>query len=111
MKDRTERNSHPGWAVRFEDGSWLAYGHGWHQFTDAFYARLFDSAEKAEEAVKEAAKDWGLDEEYDIIPGWQPVAEQLRHDVAELKHANKFSPDDIFEISMELESILSKLKG
>lgn len=111
MKDRTERNSHPGWAVRFVDGSWLAYGHGWHLFTDAFYAKRFSSAEEAEKAVKEAAEDYIKLDDYDIVPAWEPVAEQLRHEVAELKHANSFSPDDIFEISMELESILSRLKG
>ncbi len=110
MKERAERGRHPGWAVRFADGSWLAYGHGWHLFDDAFYARLFSSAEEAEKAVKEAAGDFIKLDEYDIVPGWEPVCEQLRHDVAELQHANKFSPDDIFDITMDLESILSRLK-
>lgn len=111
MKDRTERNRHPGWAVRFVDGSWLAYGHGWHLFEDAFYARIFSSAQEAEDAVKDAAEDFTKLDDYDIVPAWEPVCEQLRHDVAELKHANTFSPDDIFEITMELDSILARLRG
>lgn len=110
MKDRAKRNSHPGWAVRFVDGSWLAYGHGWHLFDDAFYAKCFSSAQEAEDAVKQAAEDYTKLDEYDIVPAWEPVAEQLRHDVAQLEHANKFSPNDIFEISMDLESILARLK-
>jgi hypothetical protein len=109
MKDRTTRNSHPGWAVQYEDGSWLAYGHGWHQFTDAFYARLYPSEQAARNSAEEAAEDFPGDK-YNIVPGWEPVAEQLRHDVAELKHANTFDPDDIFDITMELESIVSRLK-
>lgn len=105
-----KRNQHPGWAVRFEDGSWQGGGHGWHRFDDAFYAERHETEEDAHYAAKRCQEDYDDKMPYVVIPAWEPLVEVLRHDVDQLKKANTFSPDDIFEITMDLESILSRLK-
>lgn len=105
-----KRGQHPGWAVRFEDGSWQGGGHGYHRFDDAFYAERHETQEAAHYAAKQCQEDYNDQMSYVVISAWEPLAEVLRHDVSQLKHANSFHPDDIFEITMELESILYRLK-
>jgi hypothetical protein len=105
------KQEHPGWALQTKEGDWLAYGHGWHISEDAFYARIFPTQEEAQRELKDMQEDFVGGIECDIVPAWEPACGKLRHEVRVLTAANKFSPDDLFEIRMELESILSRLSG
>ena len=106
-----KRNQHPGWAVRFQDGSWQGGGHGYHRFDDAFYAERHETQADAHYAAKHCQEDYGDTMPYEVIPAWEPLAEVLRLDVSQLEKANKIHPDDILEITMDLESIIYRLKG
>ena len=108
MNEKRERQSHPGWAVKFSDGTWLGGAHGWFRHDDAFFADIFDSKEEAEHYIKVAGfDDTSLNLESEAIPAWEPLCESLRHDVAMLTKANKVTPDNIFELRQELENILA----
>lgn len=110
---KEEKGKFPGWAVKFEDGTWLASAHGLHRFEDASYAKLYDSWEDARYDAEYYRKDYPNDSHvtYDVIPGWEPLCEQLRSEVSNLEKTNKISWMDIFEIATELESIAYKLHG
>ena len=105
------KQEHPGWALQSKEGYWMAYGHGWHQSEDAFYARIFKTPEAAQEALKDMQEDFEGGIECDIVPAWEPACGKLRHEVRTLTAANKVSPDDLFEIKFELESIIARLGG
>ena len=57
MKNRKERNTHPGWAVRFSDGTWLGCAHGWFTTNETFYADIYDSKEDAESKLQYVKKE------------------------------------------------------
>jgi len=105
------KQEHPGWALQTKDGFWLAYAHGWHLSEDAFYAKIFSSEEVALRELAEMQEDFVGGIVCDIVPAWEPVCGQLRHEVKVLTEANKISPHDIFEITMELENIIYRLGG
>jgi hypothetical protein len=108
--DRNKRGEHPGWAVRYEDGSWLSYAHGFFQSTDAFYARLHATEEDAKRNAEEANEDWSSDpQKYTIVPGWEPLCESLRFEIESLKEANTLDPDTIFDVVMDLQGIISRI--
>lgn len=113
MKDRTERRSHPGYCIRTKGKEvlWVTSAHGLHLETDPFFAIDFNTVESAQAELDWALRDGDLPKtyEYEIVEGWIPLCEQLRFDVAQLKEANKISPDDLWEIRFELESLLSRL--
>lgn len=102
----SKRNSHPGWAVQFSDGSWLGGAHGWFASDDAFYADIYDSAKEAEEALK-MSEIKGM---ATIVPAWQPLCEHLRFENSELKKSNKISISDVDDVVFELENVLNSLK-
>jgi hypothetical protein len=113
--ERGERQTHPGWAVLFEDGTWLSSAHGYFQADDAFYGLLWNSVEEAERNAQDALSDWGRTEDvtgykYTVVLGWQPLCEKLRHDVSTLKSAAKITPIELMDITFELENVLSRLK-
>ena len=108
MKEQ-KRHQHPGWAVKFTDGSWLSGGHGWHQHADAFYASIFSSFEAAKEAV-ETSELYDPKVSWEIISAWEPLCERLRHDVIILRQVNKIKPLDIMNLRMDLEDILNTVK-
>lgn len=113
--ERSERQAHPGWAVLFDDGTWLSSAHGYFQADDAFYGLLWDSPEEAEANAKDAISDWGRTEDisdykYTVVVGWQPLCEKLRLDVSSLKSSAKITPSELMDITFELENVLSRLK-
>lgn len=113
--NREERQAHPGWAVQFEDGSWLSSAHGYFQADDAFYGLLWNSPEEAESNAKEAIADWGDGEgtpilSYSIVIGWEPLCEKLRLNVNLLNSAAKITPSELMDITFELEGLLSRLQ-
>jgi len=112
MRSEEKRNEHPGWAVQLNDGSWLCYAHGFHTDEDAFLARDFGSKSEALAALQEAIDDGYLpkDTKGKAIEAWQPLCENLRHTVKELRSANKVSPDILFDVVFTIENALSQLK-
>jgi|ERR1700723_475727 len=114
MIDKEERNSHPGWAVKFEDGTWLGGAHGWFRTKDAFYADKYASKEAAEGYLQSLRDDKSEQGQFDlpaeIVPAWEPMCESLRVEISSLKDANTITPDKVMYIAIALEGILHDLK-
>lgn len=110
----TLRKAHPGWSIQFEDGTWLGGAHGWFRDEDAFYADIYESEARALEILEYVKKDHSYDSYFQlaakVVPAWEPLCEHLRHENKSLKAANKISPSDLFDLSFELDMVLSKLK-
>jgi hypothetical protein len=106
----SKRQAHPGWSLLTKDGNWLSYAHGWHVVEDAFYARIFHSEEAAKEALVDMQEDFQGGIECDIVPAWEPLCGQLRHEVKILSDANKISPSDLMEVWLAIENIKGLLK-
>lgn len=86
--DREVRRAHPGWGVRFSDGTWLGGAHGWFRTEDAFYSDTFDSKEEGEKYLKYVREDH--DKEYfsleaEVVPAWEILAEHLRLEISNLR--------------------------
>jgi hypothetical protein len=113
-KDSEVRQAHPGWAVRFEDGTWLGGAHGWFRSEDAFYADIYDTKEEGEKTLEYLRKDKSEGGHFDlpaqVVEAWQPICESLRLEVSTLKQANIVGYMDIFELRDELESIVDRVK-
>ena len=113
-KDAEKRGAHPGWAIRFEDGTWLGGAHGWFRSEDAFYADIHDTKEEAERSLKYVRQDKDEKGYFDLpaeaVEAWQPICESLRLEVSTLKQANIVEYMDIFELRDELEGIVDKVK-
>lgn len=75
------KQKHPGWALRTKDGDWLSFAHGWHLAEDAFYTRIFDTQEDAIDNLKDMQGDFNDGIECDVVPAWEPLCGQLRHEV------------------------------
>lgn len=111
MKDkREEREAHPGWAVRFSDGTWLGGAHGWFRAKEAFYADIFDSEEEGHRYLKMVRED-KHDKEYysldaEVIPAWEPLCEHLRLEISTLRSSTKL---DIYDLNSTVEDIQWKL--
>jgi hypothetical protein len=114
VKIKEDRVVDPGWAVRFEDGSWLGGAHGWFRSDDAFYADVYESKEDAQRYLDDLRRDKDEGGHFDlpaeIVPAWQPLCESLRVEVRSLKQANKLTPSKLMDITMNLESVLYDLK-
>jgi hypothetical protein len=114
MKIKDDRVIDPGWAVQFEDGSWLGGAHGWFRSDDAFYADVYESKEDAQRYLDYLRKDKSEGGAFDlpaqIVPAWQPQLESLRVEVRSLKQANRLTPSKLMDITMNLESVLYDLK-
>lgn len=110
-KDRDVREAHPGWAVRFEDGTWLGGAHGWFRSEDAFYADICDTKEECEKYLKYVREDTMYKGEFDlpaeVVEAWQPICESLRLEVNSLKVYNTVKFGDIFDLKMQLEDALN----
>ena len=104
-----ERNIKPGWAIRFPDGEWLCYAHGWFTSKDPFYARR-ETTEESATANLIDCKEEGY-EGGEVVVAWEPYCAHLLFDIDELKKANKISPRDLFDIAFELDMIIGKLRG
>lgn len=113
-KIKDDRVIDPGWAVRFEDGTWLGGAHGWFRSEDAFYADIYASKEDAQRYLDDLRKD-KYESDYfnlpaEIIPAWQVQCESLRLEVRMLKQANRLTPSKLMDITMNLEQVLYDLK-
>lgn len=104
------KQEHPGWALQTEEGNWLAYAHGWHISENAFYARIFSTEESAKEALADAQEDFQGGVLCSIVPAWEPLCGQLRHEVKTLSDANKISPSDLMEVWLSIENIKTLLR-
>lgn len=109
------RNTHPGWAVRFEDATWLSGAHGYIRTGSASDAYIYNSVEDAQKVLY-YLKTSRTESVYfsvpsEIVEAWQPLCEMLRSDVSLLKQANAVEYLDIFDLREELEAIVSKVKG
>ncbi len=103
---REERGAHPGWAVRFADGTWLGGAHGWFRSEDAFYADIYDTKEEGEKYLK-YVRDDKHDAEYfsldaEVVPAWEPLAESLRLEISNLRRSVKI---DFHDMHMAVEDI------
>ncbi len=107
LKDkREERGAHPGWSVRFSDGTWLGGAHGWFRSEDAFYADIYDTKEEGEKYLK-YVRDDQHDAEYfsldaEVVPAWEPLAESLRLEISNLRRGAKI---DFHDMHMAVEDI------
>lgn len=110
-EDREKRGNHPGWAVRFSDGTWLGGAHGWFRSEDAFYADTYDSEEEAHKYLtyvkndKDDSEYFALDAE--VVPAWEPLCERLRLEVNSLKEVTKI---DIFDLNEAVDEVASKVE-
>ena len=113
MKNDEERQSHPGWAVRFEDGSWLCIAHGVDMATDAFYANTYETKELANLTVLSCYSDGDIPNTigYEVVVAWEHCCEVMRHHVKSLREANKIDPSDIMEMTWQLEGVIATLNG
>lgn len=110
MLNEDKRKTHPGYAVKFENGSWLTSAHGLYLDEDAFMGITFKTREEAESLVTEAQKEGEIPSlKFEVVEAWQPVCERLRHDIEMLNKANTISPSDLMNIRIELENIMSRL--
>lgn len=113
-KDGEVRGAHPGWAVRFEDGTWLGGAHGWFRSPDAFYADIYDSKEDGQRYLDDLRRDKMYGDEFalpaEVIEAWQPICESLRLEVSTLKQANIIGYMDIYELRNKVEEILDEVK-
>lgn len=114
-KDYAIRDSHPGWAVRFEDGTWLCRAHGWVCADNASDAYIYESKEECENILDNLQTDQGKYMKFllpaKVVEAWEPVCETLRSEIKLLKEANVVSYFDISDLRDELESAVSKIKG
>lgn len=115
MKDKKEeRGSHPGWAVRFSDGTWLGGAHGWFRTEDAFYADIYESKKDAEGYLKHVREDkhdaeyFALDAE--IVPAWEPLCENLRLEISTLRSSCKLNIYDLNSSVDDIQYQLDELK-
>lgn len=113
-KDYEIRDTHPGWAIRFEDSTWLGGAHGYIRTGDSSSAYIYNTKEDAEKVLN-YLKNSKTESKYfsfpsKIIEAWEPICETLRSDVKALKESNIVSYLDIFELREELDSIVSKVK-
>lgn len=104
------KQEHPGWSLQTKEGHWLAYAHGWHVSENAFYARIFATEEAAKEALADMQEDFQGGIECDIVPAWEPLCGQLRHEVKTLTTANKITPSDLMEVWLSIENIKTLLR-
>lgn len=114
-KDGENRDTHPGWAIYFEDGTWLGGAHGYIRTGGAFYAYIFSSKEAAEKVLTHLRTSRTEGNYFsvpaEIIVAWEPLCENLRSEVSALKQANVVKYLDIFDLREEVESILNRIKG
>lgn len=109
--NRNEKNSHPGWAVYFSDGTWLGGPHGWRRYDDAFYADAFESEQEAQECLEMAKEHLDKDTPpATIVPAWQHLCERLQLENTTLQKANKVSIEDVDDIILDLENSVASLK-
>jgi hypothetical protein len=108
-----KREAHPGWVIRFEDGTWLGGGHGWFRTKDAFYADIDDTEEEANRWLNQLPTILKGDAYPPaiVVEAWQPLCERLRHDVIMLEKANLITPDDLFEAVNSLSGVLHILNS
>ncbi len=112
VNDEEKRLAHPGWAVQFEDGSWLCIAHGCDMVVDAFYAKTWTTEKEAESEVLFCIKHKDIpDVPYKIIPAWEHLCESLRVRNNSLTEANKIKPMDIMEMTWDLEQVIATLNG
>lgn len=102
--------NHPGWAIQFKDGRWLAYGHGYFKTEEAYQAKLYKSVSDAEHDLWDNAKEDISNIElhsYDIILGWEPLCNSLRIEVEDLRNVVSI---DSFELFLQTETIKTAIK-
>lgn len=105
-----DREAHPGWSIRFSDGSWLCTNMMCDRVDDAFYATRYESPEVALSELKQAKEEWqGETPDAEVVEAWQPLCETLRVRIQSLNDACAITPDDIFEIKLSLEDAISRL--
>lgn len=102
------KQEHPGWALRTKEGNWLAYAHGWHIATDAFYARIFTTELQATKALDDMQEDFVGGIECDIVPAWEPMCGKLRYELS-LQKINKITPGDLTDVWFLLEEVKTRL--
>lgn len=113
---------HPGWAVKFANGTWLCSGHGFST-SGAYCASVEETKEQAEWLIKEAISDWDGSEMLriartaEVVPAWETLVEHLQAEVKkltievkELKAANRISPKDIRSTVLDLEHLIANLR-
>lgn len=113
MRNDEELNKHPGWAVRFEDDTWLGGGHGWFR-CDASEADIYDTKEHAAQclAIVQAGKyDQHFDLKAEIVEAWQPLCESLRCRVRLLRQDLTVDVSSVRDTIWELENVLEDLKA
>ena len=112
IDNEEELSAHPGYSVKFSDGTWLGGAHGWFRSPDAFYADRYKTQKEAEgylEMLRNDKSESGFDMPAEIVEAWQPLCESLRVSVRTLKEANTIDPGDIMNITIQLEGIISDL--
>lgn len=95
---------HPGWAIRFEDGEWLAIAHGIASAKNPFFAEIFSSKEEAEKFINECKVS-----SYQVVEAWPVLVAQLRFQIEGLEKANSISPEKFRKIWSQLDRIKDDL--
>lgn len=109
---KTKRGEHPGWAIKFADGTWLGGGHGWSCPDDPFYASIFESEKEAQRVFEMAQEDCdGKLPEANIVQAWEPLCNSLWFEIKQLEKAKNITPANINKTISSLEEAIYLLKG
>lgn len=113
IREKAYQPENPGYAVKYSDGTWLCYAHGYFTARHPFYARTFPTKKDAEAAFEESKEDirYSAEEMPEFVEAWEPLVARLRSDIKELEQLNQISPKDVFEMTMSLEDILHRLNN
>ncbi len=96
-------NSHPGWAVRYSNGSWLSGGHGFFQTEEGDIELSKEDAQRA--------MQWAGFPDGEVVVAWEPRCHKLERECTRLKAACGLTPDDIEEASEKLDEVMTLLRG
>lgn len=108
-KDIEEQGAHPGWAIKFEDGTWLGGAHGWFRSEEAFYADIYDSKEEALQNLKCVRSTYHDDGSFNLsaeaVEAWQPICESLRHKLLLAKYSSKITIPDLWDLNDKVKEL------
>lgn len=104
------RYEHPGWAVRFQDGTWLCSTMCLDRISDCFYATTYDSMQDAEAMQQHFYASYADQPSSQIVEAWQPICEVLRLRITNLKQACAITPQTLDDTVDLLKEALHNLQ-
>lgn len=91
---------HPGWAIKFEDGSYVGFAHGIHD-VEPLFAHIFDSKEDAGKWFTDVKAEFSVP--CNVVEAWEPKIAELLYKIDKLERMNKINPEDFYRFGRKLE--------